>query len=153
MHLVKNFDPKIPIISGGYHPTGAPELILNELKCDAICRGEGELLFREFVQGVSWEEIKGLSYRLPQNGKEIFTNPDRPFMSGKDLDNLPFPARDLRKRRGYRLFAGSGFSRECRECRGLKPLRKPLLNSASQCPFGKPETVNPDRRTDPERRQ
>ncbi|NVM52959.1 MAG: B12-binding domain-containing radical SAM protein [Candidatus Helarchaeota archaeon] len=99
MQAVKNFDPKIPIIAGGYHPTGTPELVLNDIKCDAVCRGEGEILFKEFVQGDAWERIEGLSYKLPENGKEIIHNKDRPFI--KDLDTLPFPARNLRKRRGY----------------------------------------------------
>ncbi len=99
MQAVKKFDPKIPIIAGGFHPTGGPELLLNDLKCDAVCRGEGESLFKELVRGEVWERIKGLSYKLPENGNEILHNEDRPFI--KDLDALPFPARDLRKRRGY----------------------------------------------------
>ncbi len=100
MHAIKKFDPRIPIIAGGYHPTGAPELVLKELDCDAACRGEGEIVFREFVQGKAWENIDGLSFKRPQNGQEIVHNSDREVI--KDLDTLPFPARDLRKRRGYR---------------------------------------------------
>jgi len=42
MRTVKKFDPKIPIVAGGYHPTGAPEIVLKDLECDAVCRGEGE---------------------------------------------------------------------------------------------------------------
>lgn len=99
MQLVKRFDPKIPIIAGGFHPTGAPDLVLSDLQCDAVCRGEGETLFREFVQGATWEQIGGLSYKHSENGEGIFHNEDRPVL--KDLDTLPFPARDLRKRRGY----------------------------------------------------
>ncbi len=101
MQVVKKFDPKIPIIAGGFHPTGAPELVLNDLACDVVCRGEGEMIFREFVRGDAWEGIEGLSYKIPDNGGEIVHNPDRPFLHGSDLDALPFPARDLRKRRGY----------------------------------------------------
>jgi radical SAM superfamily enzyme YgiQ (UPF0313 family) len=101
MRAVKNFDPKIPIISGGFHPTGAPELVLNDLACDVVCRGEGEMIFREFVRGDAWEGIKGLCYKIPNNSGEVIHNPDRPFLKGSELDALPFPARDLRKRRGY----------------------------------------------------
>ncbi|NVM30655.1 MAG: cobalamin B12-binding domain-containing protein [Candidatus Helarchaeota archaeon] len=101
MRVVKKFDPKIPIIAGGFHPTGAPELVLNDLVCDVVCRGEGEMIFREFVRGDAWEGIEGLSYKIPNNGGEIVHNPDRPFLKGSELDALPFPARDLRKRRGY----------------------------------------------------
>jgi radical SAM superfamily enzyme YgiQ (UPF0313 family) len=99
MKIVKNFDLKIPIIAGGFHPTGAPEIVLKSLECDAVCRGEGESLMREFVQGKRWNLIDGLSYKNPHNKNEIIHNKDRDFI--KDLDSLPFPARDLRKKRGY----------------------------------------------------
>ena len=100
MKIVKKFDPKIPIIAGGYHPTGAPETILNCLKCDAVCRGEGENVMSDLVKGVDWYEIEGLSFRDYKNGGAIITNP--PQSKPVDLDSLPHPARDLRKRRGYK---------------------------------------------------
>ena len=100
MQLIKKFDPRIPILAGGYHPTGAPDLVLKDLNCDAVCRGEGEILFRDFIQGHDWASIDGLSYKVPYNGGEILHNNDRVVI--KDLDTLPFPARHLRKRRGYR---------------------------------------------------
>lgn len=40
MRVVKKFDPKIPIIAGGFHPTGAPELVLNDLVCDVVFEGK-----------------------------------------------------------------------------------------------------------------
>ncbi|NHI92811.1 MAG: radical SAM protein [Candidatus Lokiarchaeota archaeon] len=98
MNKIKKFNSRIPIIAGGYHPTGASDAVLNDLQCDAICRGEGEELFLEFVQGKEWTEIKGLSFRDSKNN-EIIHNEDRELI--KDLDTLPFPARDLRKKRGY----------------------------------------------------
>ena len=63
MQIVKKFNPKIPIIAGGFHPTGAPEIVLNKLKCDAVCRGEGEAIMKDFTQGVEWIEIDGLSFK------------------------------------------------------------------------------------------
>jgi len=99
MQTVKKFDPKIPIIAGGYHPTGAPDIVLNDLQCDAVCRGEGEVLFTEIIQGNEWKNVKGLSYKDPQNKKNTIHNINRDMI--EDLDKLPFPARDLRKRRGY----------------------------------------------------
>ncbi len=99
MKIVKNFDPKIPVIAGGFHPTGAPEIVLNDLKCDAVCRGEGESIMKEFVQGKEWGLIDGLSYKDPTSKKRIIHNKDRSVI--KNLDTLPFPARDLRKRGRY----------------------------------------------------
>ncbi|GAG33589.1 unnamed protein product, partial [marine sediment metagenome] len=77
MKIVKKFDPKIPVIAGGFHPTGAPEVVLNYLECDAVCRGEGESLMKEFVQGKEWGLIDGLSYKDPLSKKRIIHNKDR----------------------------------------------------------------------------
>jgi|GEM_PF-614393 len=95
--VVKQFDPRIPVIAGGFHPTGASEIVLNTIKCDAVARGEGELIFMDIVKGKPWAEIDGLSYKIPGGG--IKHNPDREQI--QDLDSLPFPARDLRIKRDY----------------------------------------------------
>ncbi|MBD3188748.1 radical SAM protein [Candidatus Bathyarchaeota archaeon] len=100
MAIVKKFDPRIPIIAGGYHPTGAPEIVLEEMQCDAVCRGEGENVMVSLVEGKDWKEIEGLSFRDREHGGIITHNPDQSVPV--DLDALPFPARDLRKRRGYK---------------------------------------------------
>lgn len=93
---VKRFDARIPVIAGGFHPSGAPGVVFDTMQCDAVVRGEGEPVFLDIVQGKSWEGIAGLSYR--KNGT-IEHNPDREQV--KDLDALPYPARDLRAKRGY----------------------------------------------------
>lgn len=94
--MVKRYNPRIPVIAGGFHPTGAPEVVFEAMECDAIARGEGELTILDVVKGTRWIEIPGLSYRTPEGIKH---NPDRDPIP--DLDVLPFPARDLRKKRGY----------------------------------------------------
>lgn len=63
MQLVKRHDPRVPVIAGGYHPTGAPDLVLAATPADMVCRGEGEELMRELVAGTPLPEIAGLSYR------------------------------------------------------------------------------------------
>ncbi|MHA1734513.1 MAG: B12-binding domain-containing radical SAM protein [Promethearchaeota archaeon] len=98
MALVRRHDPSVPIIAGGFHPTGGPEIVLRELDCDAVVRGEGEGAFLDLVRGEEWSGIDGLSYWDRDTG-EVVHNPDRDPI--RDLDELPFPARDLRKRRGY----------------------------------------------------
>ncbi len=61
MEQVRKYNPGIPIIAGGFHPTGAPEVVLKELECDAVCRGEGEMVFKDIVLGKPWKDIEGLS--------------------------------------------------------------------------------------------
>ena len=80
----------IPTLVGGFHPTLKPDVI-DQFDCiDMIVRGEGELTFKEIINGKPKNEILGLSYR--ENGK-AYHNPDRPFV--KNLDDLPFPRNDL----------------------------------------------------------
>ncbi|MBN2151280.1 MAG: cobalamin-dependent protein [Candidatus Lokiarchaeota archaeon] len=93
---VKRYDPRIPVIAGGFHPTGAHAAVFDDLAVDAIARGEGELTFMDVVKGKPWRDIAGLSFRTPGG---IVHNPDREQI--QDLDALPFPARDMRKKRGY----------------------------------------------------
>jgi len=123
MKKVRKYDPSIPIIAGGFHPTGAPEIVLNELDCDLISRGEGEITITELIQGKPWEEINGLSYFNNSTRTSITHNPDRELI--KDLDSLPFPARDLRARQGYHYTSAVYLDREwdqmefSRGCYGL----------------------------------
>lgn len=83
----------IPIILGGPHSTFSPEII-NEQSIDIICRGEGEYAVLELLNGMSRGEditkIKNLWVK--KNGK-IYENEMRPLIA--DLDELPFPDRDL----------------------------------------------------------
>ncbi len=99
MNAVKKFNPNLPVVAGGYHPSGGPDILLSNQCCDAVCRGEGEPVMVDLVQGIEWEKIQGLSYRIPNDGGQIKHNQMRDFLP--ELDALPFPARELRKRRGY----------------------------------------------------
>jgi len=82
----------IKTVVGGYHPTLVPDEILSYPQIDIVVRGEGELTFRELVQKGMPNKILGICYK--NNGK-IIHNENRPLI--KNLDDLPFPARDLRK--------------------------------------------------------
>ncbi len=80
----------VPTLLGGFHPTLVPNII-DEFDCiDMICRGEGDITFRELLEGKPKHQILGLSYR--ENGIVIH-NPDRSHI--EDLNKLPFPKNDL----------------------------------------------------------
>ena len=88
------------LVAGGPLPTCDPGPFLELF--DVVVRGEGEATARElvdaFAQGADWRAVTGLAYRAktPSAGGgqtgAVFT-PDRP--PAKDLDRLPFPARQL----------------------------------------------------------
>jgi radical SAM superfamily enzyme YgiQ (UPF0313 family) len=79
-------------VLGGYHPTAIPEELLSQSHVDVVVRGEGEITMRELVERGGPEGVQGISYR---KNEQVIHNSDRKFI--KNLDDLPFPARHLRK--------------------------------------------------------
>lgn len=106
--IVKRHNPQLLIVVGGPHATLLPDQTLKSENIDMVVRGEGELTFVELVEvlvrskgsGVGrngpsaispqLSAIKGISYK---NNGRVVHNPPREFI--KDLDEIPFPARDL----------------------------------------------------------
>ena len=79
-------------VLGGYHPTSIPDELLSHPQVDFVVRGEGEVTTRELVVKGNAKDVDGISYK---NGNKIVHNPDRDFI--ENLDDLPFPARHLRR--------------------------------------------------------
>ncbi len=87
--------PGVKTVLIGSHPTVYHREIMAENPgVDAVCRGEFDYTVRDLVRaeakGSSWGEVSGLTWR---EGDAIRVNPDRPLI--EDLDQIPFPARDL----------------------------------------------------------
>lgn len=91
---VKQFDPSIPVVFGGQHATIKAEEVLSQGFCDYVVKGEGEIIFSEFIsalaRGGSLESVKGLSFK--RNGELVRTPDQDPIL---DLDGLPWPAYHL----------------------------------------------------------
>ena len=92
--VVKNYNSKLPVIVGGPHPTLLTEGSLKSKNIDIAIRGEGERTILELVKTIennnNLQKVKGVSFK--KNGK-VFHNPPREFI--KNLDEIPFPAREL----------------------------------------------------------
>ncbi|HAV42952.1 TPA: hypothetical protein DCX15_02925 [bacterium] len=92
--IAKEILPHSIIIGGGIHPTILPERTLVETDTDFLVIGEGELTLPELVLSLkrdrSFHDLRGVAYK--SKGK-VVVNSSRPFI--KDLDQIPFPARDL----------------------------------------------------------
>ena len=125
-HMVKGKNTKF--IIGGPGVVNLPSSRLYESGYSVICYGEGERTIVELVHvlenGLLLEDIKGISYL--NKGKEVKT-PPRELI--KDLDEIPFPARDLldmekyistwKKNMGIRLaslISSRGCPFSCRFC-------------------------------------
>jgi anaerobic magnesium-protoporphyrin IX monomethyl ester cyclase len=93
------------VAMGGYHVSFLDKEALQTGIIDFVIRGEGEEIFTNLLSqlenGGGLSEIRGISYL--KNGQYI-RNPDA--LPPKELDNLPFPARDLLKMDQYRSMMG-----------------------------------------------
>lgn len=89
-------------VLGGPHPSLMPQMAENDL-VDFVVRGDGELAFKEIVDGRPPESIAGISYT---RAGELRHNPDR---APADLSSLPPPRRDLvaANARKYKAFGVS----------------------------------------------
>lgn len=94
--MLKQRLPEVKIVLGGPHPSALPQNTLADAPVDFAVMGEGELTFEELLVALDknreeFQDIQGLVYRTPAG--EIIVNAPRPLT--EDLDQFPFPARDL----------------------------------------------------------
>ena len=90
INALKELDKDILIVSGGAHPTALPEEVMQRSATDICVIGEGEETCFEILQGKELEKIDGIVWR--KNG-ELVQNSPRQYI--ENLDDIPFPARDL----------------------------------------------------------
>ncbi len=88
VNAVNSMGTDAKIVMGGTHATFMPEEALNA-GVDIVVRGEGEITFRELIEGRALEDIEGMSW---MDGTKIVHNPDRGLIA--DLDSIPFPAHE-----------------------------------------------------------
>ncbi len=91
---VKERNKDIFVVVGGAHPTIVPEESFGRAKADMAVIGEGEETFYEILQKLaSGEDLRTIHGTVVKANDNIKRNPVRPFI--KDIDSIPFPARDL----------------------------------------------------------
>ncbi len=100
--IVKSFNSRIPVVTGGTHASALPETLLKTETVDYIVLGEGEERFLKLLGRIKEEadpsDIEGIGFM--QNGS-IRINPLKVFI--EKLDELPFPARELLDLSRYRV--------------------------------------------------
>ena len=90
--IKEHFD--IPILVGGIHATIQPEEVLSDDHIDMVCVGEGEEAIVELADRMQEEQDYSDTRNIwlkSENG--LIKNPVRPLI--RDLDELPFPDKDL----------------------------------------------------------
>lgn len=105
IRLVRALRPEARIVVGGYDPSLAPEAYVRPCGAgaDFIVRGEGDITFRELLRalesGGGFNEIRGLSYRVPGDFRH---NPHRP-PANLESDEIRLPNRGARVLGGYTI--------------------------------------------------
>jgi anaerobic magnesium-protoporphyrin IX monomethyl ester cyclase len=100
LHAMRGAYPDKPIVCGGEHFTGLPELSMEQAPIDLIALGEGEEaaveifanLEKNGLSGTDWLSIDGVVFRGPDG------RPQRSLKSrarNKDVDDIAWPAWDL----------------------------------------------------------
>jgi len=98
--IAKRANPDCLTIFGGVHPTILPDEVIKEKLVDIVCVGEGEetmvKLATAIREGKSFSLVNGIVYK--EDGR-IIRNP--PSRLREDLDDIPFPQRDLLPMKKY----------------------------------------------------
>ena len=123
---LKSLRPEIKTIMGGMHATFFPERTLKDGNLDAVCIGEGDQAFSDFLERVSENDnFSGLNNIMIKGGEFPKLNP-----LIQDLDSLPFPDRSLFYDNGEsgsnpikHFFISRGCPYNCTYCFN-KPFRK-----------------------------
>ncbi|MFC2069593.1 B12-binding domain-containing radical SAM protein [Chloroflexota bacterium] len=109
--LIKEVDKDIKIVAGSYHPTFCPEDVMQNPDIDFVIRGEGEIPLLALVKELKKNKPKletapGIYYRDADG--QLHNNPGVELIS--NLDELPFPARDLVLNCDYDIYRSHSIS-------------------------------------------
>jgi len=127
---IKAQRPELPVILGGPHATAEPEEAL-KAGFDYLVIGEGEESILELLSGLEQKkDVNNIAGVWSKKGEEIFRGSHREFI--KDIDSIPFPARQLLDYPGYfskgLLQIGICVARGCPyQCRFCKPMQDLLF--------------------------
>jgi len=121
---IKEINPNITIVAGGYHPSACPDIVSKENGIDVAVIGEGERTMVELMAALKRKKglgkVKGIAFL--ENGKLKLTGERERIV---ELDSLPRPIHSevLRKQKDISLvypepskqkgFASISYSRGC----------------------------------------
>ncbi len=113
-NLIKSHDRNIITVLGGHHVSAVGgEVLKQSPKTDFSVMGEGEVTFHELIQSLEsdspeYKGINGLVWR--DNEGNIYVNDPREMV--KDIDSLPFPARDIIDMDQFRMHSYIDFGKK-----------------------------------------
>jgi anaerobic magnesium-protoporphyrin IX monomethyl ester cyclase len=118
---IKQENPETIVVMGGAHVTFTDIEILQNSCIDIVVRHEGEETMLDVINALQRGDLSGVEGITYKDKNIIKQNQNRPFI--KDLDGLPFPARDLFDREYYygadkviQVISGRGCPFKCMFC-------------------------------------
>ncbi len=87
---IKKLSPRTKIVAGGPHAGAVPKHCLDNKDIDIVILGEGETTMKDICSKKKLNRIEGIAYR---HKRKIKIN--RPRNLIRNLDSIPFPAREL----------------------------------------------------------
>lgn len=97
--LVKKISREIITVMGGPHPSALPEEVLEYKEVDFVVLGEGEYSFKELLRSIEKKDFNDLDGVAFKNDGQVQVIPKTSFID--NLDEMPFPARDLLPMKKY----------------------------------------------------
>ena len=95
---VREINPNIPIVWGGWHPSILPEQTMESDYVDFLVYGQGEITFYELVKALEaekqFEDISGLCFK---RDNEIIKNQPRALNNPNEFPPLPYELIDMGK--------------------------------------------------------
>lgn len=151
--IVKQINDEIITVVGGHHVNALPVETMKERFFDIGIVGEGEFTMLELVEALSKgkkvNKIRGIVWR---KNKRIFKTKPRPLI--KNLDALPFPARDLLINKGRypphvmgNMITSRGCPYSCNFCTTPVMYGNAIRLRSAKNVFGEMEKVNSDYNT------
>jgi radical SAM superfamily enzyme YgiQ (UPF0313 family) len=112
-NLIKQSNNNATVVLGGPQATFLDRECLERSAADAVVRGEGESTMLDIATSIESGVITDVEGITVREGDTIVRNPDRKLIP--DLDDIPFPARDLLHMEKYSPVNSTGIvsSRGC----------------------------------------
>lgn len=104
--ITKEISKNILVVFGGAHACSFYEKILRDPNVDLVVKQEGEETLLELVQRrENGQDLQDVAGTVTKSNAGIKVNLDRPLI--KDMDSIPFPARELLEMGDYYNYAYS----------------------------------------------
>jgi anaerobic magnesium-protoporphyrin IX monomethyl ester cyclase len=139
--------PSALTLCGGYHPTLAPDEVINTENVDIVCIGEGEYAMLELCNSIGTDDMYSIqNLWFKKANDSIIKNSVRPCI--ENLEDLPLPDYDLfdydnllsSRMKTALVMVSRGCIFSCTYC-GNSKLREVYPNRANYARFRNPENA------------